>query len=107
MTSAEIIALAPVVIPVATALIGLLTPSPGPTVVRWSRAWWASLVQRLVAFSQSKPVQALEAQEISPAMQAIINQAVAAALAAMTAAQVPANVWLPQSNTTANAGTTL
>jgi hypothetical protein len=104
MTSAEMIALAPIVIPTATALIGLFVPSPGPAVVKWSSAWWAALAQRLAAIWQSKPVQAEVALEISPTMQAVINQAVAAALAAMNA-QPPANVWLGAPGSTAPAVT--
>jgi hypothetical protein len=51
----DIISLVPIVVPVATALVGLFVPSPGPAVIRWSAGWWASLVQSLAVVWQSKP----------------------------------------------------
>jgi hypothetical protein len=93
MISDEILSLVPVVLPAATALVGLFIPSPGPTVVRWSAAWWVSLVQTLGRLWQAKPVQAEAALVISPAIQAIINEAVAVAMAAVKT-QTPTNTWL-------------
>ncbi len=97
MTADQILAFAPIAVPATTALIGLFVPSPGPTVAKWSSAWWASVVRVVAGIWQSKPVQAEVALEISPTMQAVINQAVAVALAAVTAqsaVKTPANVWL-------------
>jgi hypothetical protein len=99
MNADQLITLAPVAVPAATALIGLFVPSPGPTIARYSAAWWASLVETLAKVWESKPVQAEVALEVSPAMQAVINQAVATAVAAIHASQTPANVWLSQPGT--------
>ena len=93
MTSDDIIALVSVAVPTVTGLIGLFIPSPGPAVVRYSSAWWSSLVQIVAKAWQAKPTQAVEAANLSPATIIIINQAVAAAIAALNTPP-PANVWL-------------
>ena len=78
----------PVAVPVVTTLIGLLLPSPGPAISRWSASRWAAIGEALATVFASKPAQAALATDLSPAALAAINAAISAALAAQAVASV-------------------
>lgn len=102
-------ALVPIIVPIGAALTALFIPSPGPVVVRWSSAWWSKMIRGVAGIWQMKATQTAVAMEISPAMQAAINQAVTATVSALSrpasapvpaitplvpATTTPSNVWL-------------
>nr|WP_294566948.1 hypothetical protein [uncultured Rhodopila sp.] len=86
---------APILAPAVTAVIGILLPSPGPAIARFSAAWWTAAARRAAAVWQSKPAQTAAAADLSPAVLSAINEAVRLGL---TGLPIPAAVdaILPQ-----------
>jgi hypothetical protein len=77
---------APVVLPaVATGIAAWFAPSPAGHV----KAGWAAVAQAASTILQSKPARDLEAKELPPAYAALIDAAVAAALARATVTPAP------------------